>query len=119
MIATLRAVSLGCDAPTALMEFERSILGGEVAFANESFAALQGADAIWLTAQRVEERVLPLWPAGDSFKQAHLELAVTELVDSVAAGARRADIQPSPDRWQVFIDPAGHPFCLTTLIATE
>jgi hypothetical protein len=25
-------------------------------------------------------------------------------------------VQPSPDRWRVLIDPAGHPFCLTTLI---
>lgn len=31
-------------------------------------------------------------------------------------GARRAAEQPDPDRWRVMLDPAGHPFCLTTQI---
>jgi hypothetical protein len=29
-------------------------------------------------------------------------------------GARLAEHQPTPDLWRVFLDPAGHPFCLTT-----
>jgi hypothetical protein len=28
----------------------------------------------------------------------------------------RADVQPSPDRWRVLLDPAGHPFCLSVQI---
>jgi hypothetical protein len=42
VIATLRAVSLDCDDPTALMEFYGRITGGEVVFATDDFAALQG-----------------------------------------------------------------------------
>jgi hypothetical protein len=34
---------------------------------------------------------------------------------AVALGARPADPQPDP-RWKVLLDPAGHPFCLTTLV---
>ncbi|MGZ4735335.1 MAG: hypothetical protein ACXV8R_07005 [Acidimicrobiia bacterium] len=26
------------------------------------------------------------------------------------------DAQPSPELWRVLVDPAGHPFCITTLI---
>jgi hypothetical protein len=31
-------------------------------------------------------------------------------------GAVKPNIQPSPDRYIVLFDPAGHPFCLTTQI---
>ena len=30
----------------------------------------------------------------------------------LAVGAVKASVQPSPDWWRVFLDPAGHPFCL-------
>jgi hypothetical protein len=33
---------------------------------------------------------------------------------AVDAGAVRADHQPDP-RWLVLLDPAGHPFCITTV----
>ncbi|MFG2438870.1 VOC family protein [Streptomyces sp. NPDC048508] len=33
-----------------------------------------------------------------------------------ARGATKATDQPDPDRWRVLQDPAGHPFCVTTLI---
>ncbi|MEU7863688.1 VOC family protein [Nonomuraea sp. NPDC049141] len=35
---------------------------------------------------------------------------------ALAAGATKATDQPNPDRWRVLLDPAGHPFCVTTLI---
>ncbi|MGR3934828.1 hypothetical protein LCH29_18100 [Streptomyces sp. BRA346] len=28
-------------------------------------------------------------------------------------GATKPEAQPGGDRWRVFTDPAGHPFCLT------
>ena len=34
---------------------------------------------------------------------------------SLGAGATKAAVQSSPERWRVLIDPAGHPFCLSTL----
>jgi hypothetical protein len=30
----------------------------------------------------------------------------------LAIGARRADVQPEPSAFRVYLDPAGHPFCL-------
>jgi hypothetical protein len=32
----------------------------------------------------------------------------------LALGARKADVQPAPDNFRVYLDPAGHPFCLVT-----
>ena len=53
-------------------------------------------------------------------KQIHLDLAVDDLAATSARaidlGARLADVQPGADRYLVMIDPAGHPFCLTTQI---
>jgi hypothetical protein len=47
-------------------------------------------------------------------------LAVDDLDDAearaLALGAAKAKMQPSPDRWRVLLDPAGHPFCRRTLI---
>jgi hypothetical protein len=50
----------------------------------------------------------------------HLDLAVENVdeaeAEAVHLGAIRATDQPAPDRWRVLLDPAGHPFCLTTQI---
>jgi len=32
------------------------------------------------------------------------------------SGAVRPDFQPAPERYVVLLDPAGHPFCLSTQI---
>jgi Glyoxalase-like domain len=36
--------------------------------------------------------------------------------EALRLGARRAIEQRAPDRWRVLLDPAGHPFCLSTQI---
>lgn len=67
---------------------------------------------------RVDDYVAPTWPEPGQLQQMHLDVSVDDLDHAVARaeqlGARRADHQPQPDRWRVMIDPAGHPFCLTT-----
>ena len=51
----------------------------------------------------------------------HLDIAVEDLDTAVASalalGAQQAQHQPAPDAWRVLLDPAGHPFCLTTVTA--
>jgi len=47
----------------------------------------------------------------------HLDVSVTDLEHAVVAaalGAAQATHQPHPALWRVLLDPAGHPFCLTT-----
>ncbi len=118
-IARLAAVSLDSADPAALAAFYRELLDLEVMFESDDFIALQGAGII-LTTQRVADYEAPDWPSGPAGKQVHLELAVTDLDDSeakaVAIGAVKPEVQPSPDLWRVLLDPAGHPFCITTLI---
>jgi catechol-2,3-dioxygenase len=59
----------------------------------------------------------PVWPAGpgDPQMRMHLDILVEDLEEAGAhaekAGASLADFQPQ-DHVRVYLDPAGHPFCL-------
>ena len=98
------------------------MLGGEIKFSSSTTVGVR-TDWVWLSALKVADYVAPTWPEGDVPKQIHLDLAVTELEVAVTEaerlGARVAPFQPAPDRWRVLLDPAGHPFCLTTQIPPE
>ena|ERR1019366_6729729 len=115
----LASVSLDCSNPSDLAAFYARLLGTEVTFDSEQFAAIR-LDKFWLSAQRIENYRPPAWPDADQPQQIHLDMAVDDLegaeAAAVAAGAIKASVQPSPERWRVMIDPAGHPFCLSTLI---
>jgi Glyoxalase-like domain len=115
-------VSMDCDDPVALGEFWAAMLGGEIALSSAATVGVR-TDWVWLTALKVADYVAPTWPDGEVPKQIHLDLAVTELEPAVAEaerlGARAAAFQPAPDRWRVLLDPAGHPFCLTTQVPPE
>ena len=73
--------------------------------------------AVALACQTVPDFRAPTWPEGPVPTQVHLDFYVDSIADSepavLAAGARRHEHQPSPDgRFVVYLDPAGHPFCL-------
>jgi hypothetical protein len=118
-IARLGSIALDCASPAALATFWSEMLGGEIAFTSENFVAIK-TDRLWLAAVRVEDYQAPTWPDGEFPKQMHLDLAVDDLdeaeAEAVRLGARRAADQPAPGRYRVLLDPAGHPFCLSTQI---
>jgi hypothetical protein len=118
-VIRLGAVSLDCPDPHALARFYATMLDTEVAFESEDFCALQ-LDHLWLSLVRITGHRPPTWPDGEVPKQVHLEFSVGDLEAgeeaALAAGATKSATQPSPERWRVMLDPAGHPFCLTTLI---
>ncbi|MHB2029420.1 MAG: VOC family protein [Acidimicrobiales bacterium] len=113
------SLSLDCADPLALGTFWAEVLGGEIAFTSDDFVAVK-LEHVWLSMLRVENYQPTTWPEDEVPKQMHLDLAVGELEQSeqlvVRLGAKKTTVQPQPDRWRVFLDPAGHPFCLTTQI---
>jgi hypothetical protein len=69
--------------------------------------------------QLAPNHVPPDWPDGEVQQQLHLDLWVDDLAaaheEVMALGARLLQAAPDPDAeegWQVYADPAGHPFCL-------
>ncbi len=116
-IARFSLVALDCPDPLALCEFYQKIVGGaikpETATADWVRLELPGGTDIGF--QRDTNYVAPEWPDGLP-QQAHLDFDVSDLVEGeakvLAIGGRKSETQPVPDEWLVFLDPAGHPFCL-------
>jgi hypothetical protein len=113
------SVSLDCADPAPLAAFWAGLLGGEIAFESEDFVAVK-LDGLWLSVVKIDNYKPPTWPSDEVPKQIHLDLSVDDLAlsesEAVALGAVKASTQPMPERWTVMIDPAGHPFCLSTQI---
>ena len=112
--------SLDCDDPAALAAFYGQLLGLEASYTSDEFVYLGEPGATGMGFVKVDKYVPPTWPAPDVPKQAHLEFGVDDLDAGEAAvlavGATKPDFQPQPDRWRVLLDPAGHPFCLSTAV---
>lgn len=69
--------------------------------------------------QLAPEHVPPDWPGGEPKQQIHLDLWVddfnaahTRVMSLGATVLQRPESIDSPDGFQVYADPAGHPFCL-------
>jgi catechol 2,3-dioxygenase-like lactoylglutathione lyase family enzyme len=75
--------------------------------------------------QLAPDHVPPDWPDGAP-QQIHLDLWVDDPAEAHEAVAslgatvlKEADEGSSPDAFQVYADPAGHPFCLCWLTSRE
>ena len=66
-------------------------------------------------AERVDEYAAPQWTSSDHPQQSHLDFYLADLEDGerqvLEWGATKAEHQPGTS-FRVFLDPAGHPFCL-------
>lgn len=117
MQAKLRGVTLDCPEPKGLSDFYHQLTGLKVAMSDDSFAALESDDGLWISFQRVENFRAPQWPGQDVPQQFHLDFGVPDLTAGearvVELGGSAASEQPGGDRWRVMLDPAGHPFCLS------
>jgi hypothetical protein len=115
-------VSLDTTDPPALASFYCQLLDYCIVFESESFIALKGA-GVGLSVQQVNDYRAPDWPDTQIPKQIHFGIAVKDLevaeMTAPSLGATKASVQPSPQRWRVLLDPAGHPFCITTLIPED
>jgi catechol 2,3-dioxygenase-like lactoylglutathione lyase family enzyme len=108
------------DAPDAneLAAFYQRLLGWNVIQDEPGWVRLGAPNGgAGLSFQTEDRYVRPVWPAGPGDQQmsVHLDILVDDLEAAAAhaekAGAIQADFQPQDDV-RVFLDPAGHPFCL-------
>ncbi len=118
-IGKLWSVTLDCADAKELADFWAAALDGKVAYESDKFVGVEIPGGLWVGAYEVPGYTAPEWPDGAPPKQYHLDLSVDDLDaaerGALDLGATKAEHQPEPDRWRVLIDPAGHPFCVTTM----
>jgi hypothetical protein len=98
--------------------FWAGMLGGRVV-TDDQWHSVFDADGRWVIGvQLAPDHVPPVWPDGEP-QQVHLDLHVDDPrlahAEALALGARllqEADDLTAPEGYQVYADPAGHPFCL-------
>ena len=116
-IARFPTVAIDCPDPGELARFYGALLDWQVdADADGGWAHIAHPDGVAAIAfQRVDDYRAPDWPGQDTPQQMHLDVDVDDLDEAEAAvialGATKHDHQPGTT-FRVFVDPAGHPFCL-------
>jgi predicted enzyme related to lactoylglutathione lyase len=113
-IARFPSIVLDCPDARALANFYGALLDWKVD-ASDDWAEIRADYGQCICFQQVEDYTPPQWPGQQVPQQMHLDLMVEDLDAGEAAvlelGATRADHQPGKT-FRVFLDPAGHPFCL-------
>ena len=114
-IAMYPSFVLDCPDAGALASFYGTLLGWQVK-ADDDWAEIRPEDgSSCISFQQVADYRAPEWPGQDVPQQMHLDVMVEDLDRGEAAvleiGATKAEHQPGTT-FRVFLDPAGHPFCL-------
>lgn len=98
--------------------FWSGLLGGVVEAEDDWHMVMVGSEPR-IGVQLAPNHVAPVWPGGSPKQQMHLDLWVDDIDEArgqvQSLGARL--LQPAaddeaPDAFEVYADPAGHPFCL-------
>ncbi len=122
----MRLSGIVLDSPDArvLAAFYRQLLGWTVKQDEPGWVMLRApGGGPGLSFQTEAAYVKPTWPTrpGDQQMMIHLDIEVDDLdaagAHAVAAGAVLAEYQPQEDV-RVYLDPAGHPFCLWSASAS-
>ncbi|WHP17339.1 VOC family protein [Cellulomonas sp. ES6] len=109
------------DAPDLAAEsgFWAALLDGTVEAEDDWHSVV--VDGEWrMGFQLAPDHVPPVWPGGPQQQQIHLDVWVDDLAEAheraMGLGARLLQAAPDPattgEVFQVYADPAGHPFCL-------
>lgn len=117
-IARYPTTVLDCADPGALSRFYAAMLDWTVVEDADDAGAwfeARAENGQCLCFQRAEDYRAPDWPGQEVPQQMHLDVVVDELDAAEAAvlelGATKHAHQPGTS-FRVFLDPAGHPFCL-------
>ena len=120
MIKSMIGVCFDCLSANALADFYVKLTGWNKEISSDEWAALRTPEGILLVFQTVENFAPPEWPwqSGKQQQMAHIDFLVADLSKAealaVQLGAKKSDVQYY-DTSTVMFDPAGHPFCLSTV----
>jgi predicted enzyme related to lactoylglutathione lyase len=114
-IARYPSFVIDCPDAEALTTFYGSLLGWTTK-ASDGWGEIRDAETgQCICFQQVEDFTPPQWPGQQVPQQMHLDVMVEDLDAAepavLALGAKKPEHQPGTT-FRVFLDPAGHPFCL-------
>jgi predicted enzyme related to lactoylglutathione lyase len=113
-IARYPSLVIDCPDAAALATFYGSMLDWKVEV-SDGWAEIRADHGQSICFQQVADYAAPAWPAQEVPQQMHVDVVVDDLDAAEEAvtglGATRHEHQPG-SRFRVFLDPAGHPFCL-------
>jgi predicted enzyme related to lactoylglutathione lyase len=115
-IARFPGLVIDCPDPAALANFYGAMLDWKVEASTDSdWAHIRADYGQCISFQPVAGYTPPRWPGQELPQQTHLDVIVDDLDVAEAAvlelGATKHEHQPGTS-FRVFLDPAGHPFCL-------
>jgi catechol 2,3-dioxygenase-like lactoylglutathione lyase family enzyme len=126
MTVSLFAVTLDCPDPGRLAHFYQGFLGGRRLVSPEGDFAVLALDdgGVRIDFQQAANPRPSRWPDPAAPLRHHLEFAVDETLEEVerrltSLGAVVPEEQPGGDLFRVFVDPAGHLFCVAPREATR
>jgi len=113
-IARYPSIVIDCPDPAALARFYGAMLDWKTDI-SPGWGEIRAEYGQCITFQQVEDYTPPRWPGQQVPQQMHLDVIVDDLDAAEAAvldlGATKHEHQPGTS-FRVFLDPAGHPFCL-------
>lgn len=116
-IARFPTIVLDCPDAAALATFYATMLDWKIDDADGDWVDIRADYGQCISFQKVDEKeyAAPDWPGQERPQQMHIDVIVDDLdagEDAVLAlGATKHSHQPGTT-FRVFLDPAGHPFCL-------
>ena len=115
MIGRWHGLVIDCPDPRSLADFYATLLGMVRVQDDPGFVVIGDApDRPGVAFARVEGLQPPRWPQESA--RLHLDVRVDDLAAAaeqvLALGARR--LEGGGERFHVYADPAGHPFCLVS-----
>ena len=113
-IARFPSVVIDCPDAAGLARFYGTLLDWKVD-TDEGWADIRADNGNCISFQQVDDYLPPDWPGQLAPQQMHLDVMVQDLdaaeTEVLAIGATRHEHQPGTS-FRVYLDPAGHPFCL-------
>ena len=113
-IARMPVIAIDCPDPGALARFYGAMLDWKIDVSADGASVCDG-NGQCISFHQVGGYMPPTWPTQERPQQMHLDMLVDDLDAAEAAvielGATRHPDQPGTS-FRVFLDPAGHPFCL-------
>ena len=120
MIKSVIGMAFDCPNANELADFYVKLSGWEKEISSDEWAGIRTPQGILIVFQTVENYEPPVWPwkNGKQQQMVHIDFYVDNLEEAVQYalkhGAKKAEIQYY-DTSTVMFDPAGHPFCLSTV----